>query len=146
MNALERMVDLLVAILLLFLLPVFYYGSGKRVSEAVLVGQVGENFLRRVSTAGEITLPVWMELEEALTRYGCDTFTLQRERRLYEPTGEHGKVEERCYTVEKQEIVEQMTGEGRSRLQAGDRLWLTVYVNDIPTVYFGYVRTGGTDA
>ena len=58
MNALEKVVDVLVSCLLLFLVPLVYYGGRTRVSQAILAGQAGENFLRRVSTAGEITLQI----------------------------------------------------------------------------------------
>ena len=142
MNALEKVVDLLVAVTVLFLLPLLYYGSGMHVSKAVLAGQAGENFLTRVSTAGEITLPVWNELEYALNQYGAG-FSLQRERSLFEPSGEDETVVERVYTQEKEVIWKQMKEKGRSCLQAGDRLWLTIYVNGIPTVYRECVRTGG---
>lgn len=146
MNALEKLADLLVAVLLLFLLPVLYYESRAGVSEAMLAGQAGENFLKRVSTAGEVTMPVWKELETSLLQYGCETFTFQRERRLYEPVEKTGKVVQCRCTIGKQEIIEEMEKEGKIRLLPGDRLWLTVYRNEIPAVYFTCVRTEATDS
>lgn len=142
MNALEKVVDLLVAVAVLFIMPLLYYGSGMHVSKAVLAGQAGENFLIRVSTSGEITMSVWKELESALNQYGVG-FSLRRERSLFEPLGEDGTVVERVYTQEKETIWKQMTEKGKSCLQAGDRLWLTIYVNGIPMVYRECVRTGG---
>lgn len=145
MNAWEKLVDLLVAVLLLFLIPLLYYGGGTGMSRAVLAGQASETFLRRISTSGEITLPVWKELEAALARYDCDGFELQRERLLYEPAGEPGEVTECLYREEKTVLLEQILREGKSRLQAGDRLRLTITMNGIPTVYYESVRTGATD-
>lgn len=144
MNAWEKTVDVLIAVLLLFLIPLLYYGGGIRVSRAVLAGQASETFLRRVSTSGEITLPVWKELEDALTRYGCDGFELQRERVLYEPTGESGTVTECIYSENKAALFHQVLRAGKSRLQRGDRLYLTVTLDGIPTVYYDSVRTGAT--
>lgn len=143
MNALEKTVDLLFSITILFLIPLLYYGSGKRVSEALLAGQAGEHFLRCVGTAGEITQPVWKELERALEQIGCDEFSLRRERFLYEPYGEDGEISECSYSKETEEIVKQLEESGKVLLQAGDRLWLTIVVNQVPAVYFGGVRTGG---
>ncbi len=145
MNALEKVVDLLVAVILLFMIPLFYYSSGTGVSQAILAGQAGENFLKRVSTAGEITLPVWNELEDALFCYGCERFELQRERRVYEPVGENGAVAERIDTEYKKSVEEKLYKTGGIRLRKGDRIKLILYINDIPTVYCECVRTGATD-
>jgi hypothetical protein len=144
-NALEKVVDLLVAVILMFLVPLLYYGSGIGVSRAILTGQTGENFLKRVSTAGEITLPVWNEMEDALRQYGCERLEVQWERRVYEPIGEDGVVAERVYTEYKERVEERLYQTGRIRLQKGDRIKLTLYVNDMPTVYYCTVRTGATD-
>ncbi len=143
MNAWEKTVDLLIAIVILFLVPILYYGSGQRVSKALLAGQAGEHFLRCVSTAGEITLPVWKELEHTLDVVGCDGFELKRERLLYEPHGESGEIIECSYVKETEEIRTRLEETERFCLQAGDRLWLTIIVNQVPTVYYQCARTGG---
>ncbi len=142
MNALEKVVDVLVSCLMLFLVPLLYYGGRTRVSQAILAGQAGENFLRRVSTAGEITLPVWQELERTLLHCGCTRYEIRRVRTLYEPEGEEGAVTEKEYTADKEKIYGSVMTNGTSRLQNGDQLWLTLYVNELPTVYFMSVRTG----
>ncbi len=142
MNAFEKLVDMLIAIALLFLLPLLYYSGGTHIAQAMLSGQATENFLMRISTAGEITLPVWSELEDSLSRYGCDTFDIKRERRLFEPTGEQGTIEERIYTVYKESLWEQVKIEGKSRLLKGDKVQITIYNNGIPSVYCEFVRTG----
>ncbi len=145
MNGLEKVVDLLAAVFLLFLAPLLYYGRGTAVSQTMLVGQAGENFLQRISTAGEITLPVWQEFENAMERYGCDKYEFQRERSLYEPVQGQSGVAERIYTEKKESLKRQVWEEGIYRLQKGDRIRLILYVNEIPAVYFGRVRTGATD-
>lgn len=145
MNALERVTDLLAAVVLLFLLPLLYYGSGERILRAMTAGQAGENFLKRVSTAGEITLPVWRELEAALANCGCINFELQRERRLYEPVGKDGEVVEQTYIENRKGLQEEISAYGKSQLQQGDRLCLTLYVNDMPMLCGEYVRTGGVN-
>lgn len=144
MNALEKWVDLFLTVVLLFLFPLLYYGSGKTVSVAILAGQAGENFLKRISTAGEITLPVWKELETALNRYGCDGFELQRERDLYEPVDLAGTVAEFTYTEDDDEIKNALRKNGCYRLLYRDRIKLVLYCADIPTVYTTSVRTGAT--
>lgn len=144
MNALEKWVDLLMTIVLLFLLPLLYYGSGRNVSAAILAGQAGENFLKRVSTAGEVTLPVWQELETALRRYGCRGFELQRERDLFEPVDLSGNVAEYTYTEDTTGIKRKLEENGCYRLLYGDRIKLVLYCTDIPTVYVTSVRTGAT--
>lgn len=144
MNALEKIVDLLAAVSVLFLMPLLYYGSGRRVSQAVLAGQAGDTFLKRVSTAGEITWPVWEELGQALTKYGCEGFELQKERQLFEPTTEGGVVE-RVYIERTEKLSEEIQRDGYSRLCRGDRLRLTLYINDIPMVCYCCVRTGAED-
>lgn len=142
MNALEKVVDVLVSCILMFLVPLLYYGGRTRVSQAILAGQAGENFFRRVSTAGEITLPVWQELERTLFQCGCSRYEIRRVRTLYEPEGEEGAVTEKEYTAEKEKLYGSIMAKGKSRLQNGDQLWLTLYVNELPTVYFMSVRTG----
>lgn len=143
MNALEKTVDLLVTIAILFLVPLLYYGGGKRVSEVLLAGQAGEHFLKCVSTSGEITQPVWKELERVLGQIGCDGYSLKRERFLFEPYGKDGEIVECRYVKDTEEIVRLVEENGQFVLQAGDRVWLTIVVKRIPTVYFACVRTGG---
>lgn len=143
MNALEKVVDLLVAVCVLFLIPLLYYGSGRRISQAMLVGQEGEHFLNTISTSGEITLPVWLQFQDTIKQFGCDTFEMRRERYVFEPGQEEGSVERRIYTVEKDMLLKQLLEEGSSRLRKGDRVTLTLYVNEIPMVYSERIRTGG---
>lgn len=142
MNALEKIVDFIAACLLLFLVPLLYYGGRNRVSQAILAGQAGETFLKRVSTAGEITLPVWEELERSLLRCGCTEYKFRRVRTLYEPEKVTGGIMEKEYTADRETIRESIMTKGAGKLQNGDELWLTIYVNEIPAVYFTAVRTG----
>lgn len=142
MNALEKVVDLLAATALLFLVPLLYYAGGRTVSQAVLAGQAGELFLKRVSTAGKITLPVWEELETCLQQFGCTSYDLCRERSLYQQAEETKKLVKQSFTAEKEELYRQVAERGESCLMVGDKLWLTIYVNGIPAVYVSVVRTG----
>lgn len=142
MNALEKVVDLLIAMILMFLIPLLFYGCGKRISQSVLAGQIGENFLHTVSTAGEITQPVWSELEKKLKLSGCMNFELQREYRLFEPGEEKGSVVIQNHTDGKEEMLGEIAKNGKYRLRKGDCLKLTIYLNDMPMVYCKYVRTG----
>lgn len=143
MNALEKVVDVITVTLLMFLLPILYYGSRQQVSETVMAGQIGKSFLKRISTAGEITVPVWDELERELKRYGCTEIVLERERKLYEPA-EDGTVWERTYCMTKEEIEERLAEQGRCLLQKGDRMRLVLYRRTVPMVYCESVRTGAT--
>ena len=145
MNALEKLVDVLIAVVLLFFLPILYYGSGKQVSGVILAGQAGENFLNRISTAGEITLPVWNELEDTLENFGCDRFELSRERYLFEPDRETGGVVRRLYVESAETLLEQMQEKDRTCLLKGDCIKLTIYYNEVPMLYYDYVRTGATE-
>ena len=145
MNSLEKIVDLLAAVCLMFLIPFLYYGGAKLVSGVMMAGQAGETFLNRISTAGEITLPVWKELETVLESAGCEYFEIQRERSLFEPGSEKGTVVENIY-VDSTEIVEgKVKQEGCYRLQKGDKIKLTFYMNEVPAVFYGTVRTGATE-
>lgn len=141
MNALEKMVDVITVMILMFLLPILYYGGRHQVSETVMAGQTAKSFLKRVSTAGEITEPVWKELEQALERFGCTEYELERERRLYEPA-EDGRVWERTCCIGKEEIESELAGRGRCLLQKGDRLCLVLYREGVPVIYCENVRTG----
>ncbi len=142
MNALEKVVDLLIAVILMFLIPLLFYSYGKRISQVVFAGQTGENFLHTVSTAGEITQPVWSDFEKKLKLSGCVKFELQRDYRLFEPGEEKGSVVMHNYTDKKGEIAEEIAKSGKYRLRKGDCLKLTMYLNDMPMVYCEYVRTG----
>ena len=144
MNALEKCVDMLVAIVIMFLVPLLFYSAGNHILQAVSAGEVCENFLKRVSTSGEITLPVWKELEEALGRFGCEEFRVRRKYTFWEPGVESGSAVERSYFEEKVALLEQMRTEGAVGLHKGDSLRVTVYIDDIPTVYYGIVRNEGT--
>lgn len=142
MNALEKLVDVLTAVILMFLVPLLYYGGGRNISRTVFAGQAGENFLKQISTAGEITLPVWEELEKALEGCGCDGFEVQRKRILFEPASEEGNVIERVERLCTEDLTEQIREKGKIRLLKGDRILLTIYVNGFPTVHFTRIRTG----
>ncbi len=143
MNALEKIVDVITVTSLMFLLPILYYGSRQQVAETVMTGQIGKSFLKRISTAGEITVPVWNELEREVKHYGCTEIALERERKLYEPA-EDGTVWERTYCITKKEIEECMAEEGSCLLQKGDRIRLVLYRGSVPMIYCESVRTGAT--
>jgi len=140
-NALEKIVDVITVTILMFLLPILYYGSRNQVAETVMAGQIGKSFLKRISTAGEITVPVWNELERELKHYGCTEIVLERERKLYEPA-ENGTVWERMYCMTKEEIEMCLAEQGRCLLQKDDRMRLVLYRGSMPTVYYESVRTG----
>ena len=142
MNALEKVVDLLTVIVILFFLPLLFYNGKQRNLETIMVGQRGKYFLNHVSVQGQITLPVWNELERQLAAYGCTEFSLYRERSVYEPTGNPGEIREKTYRLEKEEIEKQLREQGTCLLQKGDRLCLTLYKNQIPVKYYEYIRTG----
>lgn len=141
MNALEKVVDVLTAVCLLFLIPLLYYQSGIVTARTVLMGEACEMFLKRVSTAGEITSGVWQELTRELAVYGCEKFELVRVRWLYEPDST-GNVQRLEYVTEKEGISTQIAAAGKEELLQGDRLWLTVYVQGVPAVYSETVRSG----
>ncbi len=141
MNAVEKLVDLLSAVCLLFLMPLLYYESVSGRLQASLAGVAGEQFLKQISVSGEITGAVLNQLEQELVRYGCDRYELVRLRNLYEPEEENG-VQRKVYTAQKEVLCEQIAKTGKSRLQKGDSVWLTLYFDEIPTVYFVRVRTG----
>lgn len=110
-------------------------------AETVMACQTGKSFLKRISTAGEITVPVWRELKRELEHYGCTEFELERERRLYEPA-EDGTVWERTYCIEKEEIEECLAEQGRCLLHKGDRIRLVLYRGSMPMIYYENIRTG----
>ena len=144
MNALEKIVDLLIAVVLMFLVPVLYYSGKHQLSETIMAAQAGKHFLNRISVSGEITVPVWKELERNLAMYGCAEFSLQRERDLYEPTENPGEIVERTYCLEKEQIEKQIREQGACLLQKGDRMSLTIYREQAPMTYCEYIRTGAT--
>lgn len=143
MNALEKCLDMLIAIVILFLMPLLFYGGNSRVLCSVSAGEACESFLKRVSTSGEITLPVWKELEDTLERFGCDISGLCREYTLWEPGTEPGSVAEQYYIEEKDVLLQRIRTEGEVRLHQGDRLKVTFYINDSPTVYYDVIRSEG---
>ncbi len=141
MNALEKVFDLLTALTVLFLVPALYYFGGMKMSCTMLAGQTVESFMKRVSTAGEITLPVWMELEEKLNEFGCTEVSLRRERTLYEPVPGKREVLERIYIINTDEMLMQMSETGTSKLRRGDELWLSMDINKVPSVYHETIRS-----
>ena len=143
MNAFEKVFDMLVTVAILFLMPLLFYDGGSRVLCSVSAGEACENFFKRVSTSGEITLPVWKELQESLERFGCDAFEIQREYALWEPGEVQGSVVEQRYSIGQEELWEQIQTEGRVSLHKGDKLRMIVYVNNIPTVYYDIIRSEG---
>ena len=141
MNGAEKLVDLLTAICLLFLVPLLYYGSASNGMQAALAGEVGERFLKQVSVSGKIAEAVAKEFEQEFFRYGGECYELIRLRTLYEPDEARG-VRKTEYVADKTVLWEEIAENGCTCLQKGDRLWLTIYVNDVPAVYFVTVRTG----
>ena len=143
MNAMEKCVDMIIAIVILFLLPLLFYSGGCRIVRSVSVGTVCEEFLKRVSTAGEITPPVWRSLEEALEQYGCEQFGVRREYTLWEPGEALGSVTEQRYIEEKEDLSERIRSEGTLSLHKGDSLRVICYMDGFPTVYYDVVRSEG---
>lgn len=144
MNALEKCMDMLLAVTILFFIPLLFYSGGSRIIRSLSAGAACENFLKRVCTAGEITWPVWKELETALERYGCDEYELRRKYTLWEPGEKPGDVTEQCYTEEEEKLLETIRTEGVVSLHKGDKLRVICYIDDFPTVYYGVVRSEGT--
>lgn len=142
MNGIEKITDLFVMVCILFVLPLMFYEYGRNVVCHRMAGQVSESFLRTVSVAGEITDAVWVRLEKALAGFGCYNYEIVRSRILYEPTGGNGAVTEKKYIANHEKIHEQVRETGRSRLQNGDRISITLYFGESPTVYSKTVRTG----
>ena len=63
MNALEKLVDLFTACLLLFGIPLLYYGGKTELVRQMTAGRACESFLSRCSIFGEITDIFLGELE-----------------------------------------------------------------------------------
>ena len=142
MNAMEKTVDLLLCVGILFLMPLLYFDSQRRTSQAILIGETTEAFLNRVSVEGEITLHAWRDLERMLRDLGCMQYEIQREYCLYEP-GENGGVLEMLYRLETGDIVGELERVGELQLRKGDTVRFIVYCGDIPAVYSSIIRTGG---
>lgn len=143
MNALEKCVDMLVAIGILFLIPLLFYSGGSRILQSVSARAACENFLRRICTAGEITLPVWSELEYALERNGWIEFGVRREYALWEPGEESGSVTEQHYFEDTSQLAKRIRETGAVELHKGDRIRVICYINDFPTVCYDVVRSEG---
>lgn len=143
MNALEKCFDMFITIAILFLIPLLFYSGSSEILCSVAAGAACENFLKRVSTTGEITLPVWKELENSLERFGCEEFLVRREFTLWEPATEIGSVSEQRYSMEKDDLLDQIYAEGVVGMHKGDRLQVTVYIDDCLAVYYGVIRSEG---
>lgn len=143
MNALEKCLDMLIAIAIMFLLPLLFYHGGYRIVRSVSAGVACENFLKRVCTTGEINYPVWKELADSLGRFGCEKFGVRREYILWEPGAEKGSVVEQRYREENDAILEDIRTEGIAVLHKGDSLQVIFYMDNIPTVYYDIVRSEG---
>ncbi len=140
MNALEKLVDLLAAIALLFLIPLLYFEGVNRGAKAEAMGRGGEWLLQRISTAGVITEPVLREWERMLSADLCDGYELVFVRTLYEKQGD--AVVKREYVTDVAKLREDAEGEVICSLLRGDRLYLTVFNNKIPAIHYATVRSG----
>lgn len=143
MNALEKCLDMLVAIAIMFLIPVLFYSGMSRIVRSLSSGAACESFLKRVCTSGELTFPVWNELETVLDQCGCDSFEIRREYTLWEPGVETGSVTELCYIDEEEILLEKIRAEGTVRLHKGDKLRVIFFLDDLPAVYYDIVRSEG---
>lgn len=142
MNAMEKTVDLLLCIGILFLMPLLYFDSQKHTLQAILLGQTAEAFLSQVSTEGEITAHAWTETERILLELGCGKYEIEREFYLYEP-GDDGEVLETVHWLTMEDIVERLEAKGTLRLQKGDTVHLLLYCGEVPAEYSTVIRTGG---
>lgn len=142
MNAMEKVVDLLLCIGLIFLMPLLYFDSQRCTSQAILAGQMAESFLGRVSVEGELTEQTWEQLERTLWGLGCKQYEIQREYCLYEP-GEDGTVLESVHRLETEDIRGELETKGYVRLRKGDTVRILLYCNEIPAMYSTVIRTGG---
>jgi len=142
MNALEKVVDVLLCIGILFLMPLLYFDSQKGTLQAVLAGHTAEAFLDRISVEGEITIHGWAQLEEMLHGLGCRQYEIQREYYLYEPE-EEGAVSEAVYRTEMEKLMETLELRGSIPFRKGDTLRLWIYCGDVPALYSTTIRAGG---
>lgn len=142
MNAMEKIVDLFLCIGIIFLMPLLYFDSQRRISQAFLIGQTAESFLSQVSVEGEITMHAWTQLERMLWELGCMQYEIQREYSLYEP-GEEGAVLESVHRLETEDIMGRLETKGTLRLRKGDMVRLLLYCGEIPATYSTVIRTGG---
>ena len=141
MNALEKVVDLLAAICVMFLVPLLYYESSSAVLQTALLGETGEWFLKQISTSGELSGSVLREFERELEAYGCERYELIRTRVLYEPDGANS-VLEREYTAEKQALYLELEEKGTCSFLRGDKIRLVLYTREAPVVYYTTIRSG----
>lgn len=142
MNAMEKAIDLLLCIGILFLIPLLYFDSQRRTLQAIFVGQTAEMFLNRVSVEGEITVHAITELERMLHELGNVQYEIQREYYLYEP-GDRDKVLETVHRMGTEDIVEELEMNGGVWLRKGDTIRLLLYCGEVPVMYSTSIRTGG---
>lgn len=140
MNAMEKLVDLLTAGILLFGIPLMYYHGKTEQFAQMTAGQACERFLSQCSLFGEMKDAYFENLQWELNACGCKRFDIIGERQLYYP--QQGGME--IFRVQKstENFFKELEEEGRSLLMPGDRLSVVIYANDVPTVYSVIVRSG----
>jgi len=143
MNALEKLVDLLAACVLMFGIPLlFFYGKAELTRERT-VERSCRLMLNQCAIEGRIDEAVLKEFEFELEKLGIADYDLYCLRTL--PEYQNGEVTETSYTRTKHQILEICRREEKIILQKDDRIFLRVPLGDTEVCFSVNVRKGGQE-
>ena len=143
MNALEKLVDLFTACLLLFGIPLLYYGGKTELVRQMTAGRACESFLSRCSIFGEITDIFLGELEREMISCGCREYVITGERDIYVLS--QGALQVRKGHLGTERLKQEIALAGTVSLLPGDELSVVVYFDGVPAVYAVTVCSGGAE-
>lgn len=143
MNALEKVVDLLIACALMFCIPVIYYRGQKETFEAEMAKQSAREFLTTISTVGEISPAVWQQLCREVSQ--CEGFRVEIGgiRTVYvKRNGTLSKEKQVCGDDFFRRHIE---GGESVMLLPNDWILLTLWDKDTPATLSAVIRSGGEE-
>lgn len=141
MNALEKVVDILVTIVIMFLVPILFFRGQYRMIKAVSTGQYAESFLQRSSTQGKIPETHLYQLFQYFSSQSCEEISLKRIRTLSLP-GELGVKSVRV-TSDTNALFHEINRYKKISLIKGDILILSFRMDGCPVCYTEVIRRSG---
>lgn len=137
LNALEKIVDLCVALLLMFGLPLLYFNGQNIVEKNLAAEACSKEFLEQISACGELTGERWREYNELIASGGGTNCRLEVERKLWLP----GNIR-KTYVKSSEEVLEELGKNHTIRFMAGDKVQLSMAINGVMLYRAVTIRTG----
>lgn len=146
MNLYEKLMDILIAICIMILFPIFYYNHKCELLQYEAIQREMEALIDTITTHSYITLSMYEQFyssiissKEAISlRLEYEELLIEPEYTTTKPPTFTGKVMRYSYVVTEEEIIKELYEKGEFHLSTGGYIKVTVtFLEDNHTIYSG---------